>query len=264
CTQVTGIEYLPGGVASGFVTVEGDEYRTRLLLVKGKRVVRVSEVPCSADSLNTGDVFILDAGLQLYMWSGALANTYEKSKGVQTMQRIKDDERGGRASIIFVEEDPENAGFWEPLGGYMETSDTYILDTGPKVFVWVGKCATLEEKRGGMSFATQFVNDQGRDPMRTSIFRVTEGYETSAFKGLFDHWSPPPMPTWHNGGSGSGVAGSEPGSEVDMGALAEGMRTSGDLARGALEMPVDDGSGKLEIWRVEDFKLVPLPEVLLP
>ena len=47
------------------------------------------QVPCSTDSLNTGDVFILDAGLKLYLWSGAEANMYEKSKGVQTMQRIK-------------------------------------------------------------------------------------------------------------------------------------------------------------------------------
>lgn len=47
------------------------------------------QVPCSTDSLNTGDVFILDAGLKLYLWSGADANMYEKSKGVQTMQRIK-------------------------------------------------------------------------------------------------------------------------------------------------------------------------------
>ena len=49
----------------------------------------INQVPCSSDSLNTGDVFILDAGLKLYLWSGENANMYEKSKGVQTMQRIK-------------------------------------------------------------------------------------------------------------------------------------------------------------------------------
>lgn len=27
------------------------------------------------------------------------------------------------------------------------------------------------------------------------------------------------------------------------------------------EKPVDDGTGKLEIWRVEDFKLAPWPKV---
>lgn len=41
------------------------------------------------DSLNTGDVFILDAGLTLYLWTGENANMYEKSQGVQFLQRIK-------------------------------------------------------------------------------------------------------------------------------------------------------------------------------
>ncbi|CAM9905149.1 unnamed protein product, partial [Sphacelaria rigidula] len=88
-SQGTGIEYLPGGVASGFNKMEKDVFRTRLLHVKGKRVVRCSEVPCSSSSLNTGDVFILDAGLKLFLWSGPEANMYEKSKGLQTMQRIR-------------------------------------------------------------------------------------------------------------------------------------------------------------------------------
>lgn len=42
--QSSGVEYLPGGVDSGFNKMEKDVFRTRLLHVKGKRVVRVSEV----------------------------------------------------------------------------------------------------------------------------------------------------------------------------------------------------------------------------
>lgn len=38
------MEYLPGGIESGFTKMEKDVFRTRLLHVKGKRVVRVSEV----------------------------------------------------------------------------------------------------------------------------------------------------------------------------------------------------------------------------
>lgn len=41
--QSTGVEYLPGGVDSGFNKMEKDVFRTRLLHVKGKRTVRVSE-----------------------------------------------------------------------------------------------------------------------------------------------------------------------------------------------------------------------------
>lgn len=47
------------------------------------------KAPCTTASLNIGDVFILDAGLKLFLWSGPDANMYEKSKGVELMQRIK-------------------------------------------------------------------------------------------------------------------------------------------------------------------------------
>lgn len=69
-----GVEYLPGGVASGFKKVEKDVYRTRLLMVKGKRTVRVKEVPVSIASLNRGDVFILDVGLTIFVFEGPTAN----------------------------------------------------------------------------------------------------------------------------------------------------------------------------------------------
>jgi Gelsolin repeat len=40
-------------------------------------------------SLNTGDVFILDAGLALYLYNGEGASRAEKLKGVETIARIK-------------------------------------------------------------------------------------------------------------------------------------------------------------------------------
>ena len=62
-----GIQYLPGGKASGFVHVDRDAYRNRLLHLKGKRVVRAKEVELSAASLNTGDVFLLDTHEHIYL-----------------------------------------------------------------------------------------------------------------------------------------------------------------------------------------------------
>ena len=58
------------GVASGFAHVDRDSYATRLLHCKGKRTVRCHEVAVSSASLNTGDVFILDVGLTLFVWNG--------------------------------------------------------------------------------------------------------------------------------------------------------------------------------------------------
>ncbi|PWA16986.1 hypothetical protein CCH79_00020076 [Gambusia affinis] len=58
----TGLTYMKGGVASGFNHVTNEVEVQRLLQVKGRRVVRATEVPVSWDSFNQGDSFILDLG----------------------------------------------------------------------------------------------------------------------------------------------------------------------------------------------------------
>ena len=115
-----GIQYVPGGIASGFKHVEKDKYEPRLLHCKGARTVRVSEVPVSNKSLNRGDVFILDLGLKIYIFNGPTCNRAEKSKGVEVASRINSDERSGRAEIIFLEDDVKNTEFWTPLGGFID------------------------------------------------------------------------------------------------------------------------------------------------
>lgn len=63
------IETMEGGIESGFKHVEVDKYEPRLLHVKGNRQnVRITQVPLVAKSLNSGDVFILDLGLEIYQW----------------------------------------------------------------------------------------------------------------------------------------------------------------------------------------------------
>jgi hypothetical protein len=64
------IEILEGGIDSGFNHVEPTTYQPRLLQVKGKgSQIRVTQVPLSHASLNSGDVFILDLGLKIHQWS---------------------------------------------------------------------------------------------------------------------------------------------------------------------------------------------------
>lgn len=78
-----GVFYLPGGVESGFKHVEPKTYETRLLLIKGRRNPRVFNMPISGESLNEGDVFVLDVGMNLYYWAGAECNTHEKVKAAE-------------------------------------------------------------------------------------------------------------------------------------------------------------------------------------
>jgi gelsolin len=67
------ITILKGGIETGFRHVKPDEYRTRLLHVKGKlSCVRVTEVALSASSLNSGDIFILDKVILLQLSSHSI------------------------------------------------------------------------------------------------------------------------------------------------------------------------------------------------
>jgi len=105
-----------GGVASGFNKVE-DEKVCRLLHIKGKRTVKVKEVECKTASLNSGDVYILDLGLTIFQWNGSECNKKEKAKALNVTLAIKDDERGGKASIVVFDEGSETDPFWAALGG---------------------------------------------------------------------------------------------------------------------------------------------------
>ncbi|XP_048464479.1 scinderin-like [Rhincodon typus] len=58
-----GLKYKAGGVASGFThIVTNDLSAKRLLHIKGRRVVRATEVPLSWASFNKGDCFVVDLG----------------------------------------------------------------------------------------------------------------------------------------------------------------------------------------------------------
>lgn len=114
-----GLFYLEGGVESGFRHVEPEVYEPRLLHVKGKRYPRVFTVPVSGASLNEGDCFVLDLGLQLYCWFGAEANMFERAKAGEIAQAIKQNDRKMKATLTFVQECDAagQAPFWEALGG---------------------------------------------------------------------------------------------------------------------------------------------------
>jgi len=111
------IKILEGGVESGFRHVEPEKYTPRLLHLKGKKKVRVTEVHKAYTSLNSGDVFVLDCGLNIYQWNGSKSGPAEKMKGAQLCRAI-DDERKGLATVhVFEESGKDVETFWTALGG---------------------------------------------------------------------------------------------------------------------------------------------------
>jgi len=222
------IKLLDGGVDSGFKHVEPEKYEPRLLHLKGKKKVRVTQVELSFKSLNAGDVFILDKGLNIYQFNGSKAGPQEKMKGAQ-LCRALDDERKGLATVHVFEEKGDMKEFWAALGSQgavksaeeggddnehekasekrlfqlsdasgklefkevakgpavkkslLDTNDVFILDTGAEVFAWIGKGASVGERKTAMSYAQEYLKKYNR-PLYIPISRVLQGGENEVFE----------------------------------------------------------------------------------
>lgn len=110
-----GIQYMEGGIASGFRQVKPEEYKPRLFQVRRtRRAVRAFEVPVKASSLNHGDVFILDAGLKIYIFIGQTSNAFEKMKGGALAHNLVGARQGKSKLCTELDEN-----FWRILGGSM-------------------------------------------------------------------------------------------------------------------------------------------------
>lgn len=200
---------------------------------------------------------------------------------------INSDERSGRAELIFLDTDPRNSAFWEALGGYrdpaslpegpadesvevrttrklfkisnasgamefvdvtaaaltkslLDDADVFLLhaSTG-KLFVWIGRTSNAAEKREATACAVKYLQAHHL-PANTQIERVSSGTETSSFKAEFTTWDAPVR------FDSSPQKASSAAEEVDVKSLLHRQRAS--------EQMLDDGSGRLQVWVVKDFK----------
>jgi gelsolin len=111
-----GVRLLEGGVETGFHHVEPEKYVPRLLHLKGKKHIRVHQVPFTYQSLNSGDVFVLDAGKLVIQWNGSKAGILEKVKAAELREAIEG-ERDGAATTRVVAESDDDEEFFRLLGG---------------------------------------------------------------------------------------------------------------------------------------------------
>uniref|UniRef100_A0A669CVN4 Scinderin like b n=1 Tax=Oreochromis niloticus TaxID=8128 RepID=A0A669CVN4_ORENI len=288
----SGIKYQKGGVASGFkhVVTNGVDVK-RLLHVKGRRVIRATEVNMSWDSFNKGDCFIIDLGKDIYQWCGSECNRFERLKASEVTIDIRDNERNGRAKVHMVEEGDEpdpiiqvrhahssltsnrkKAALYmisDASGSMKVTSvapsspfkqamlspeECYILDNGvdKTIFVWKGPKANASERKAAMAAGQQFITDKGYSKNTTVKPVLPAGGETSLFKQFFSDWRDKDETTG-------------PGKAYTIGRIAKVKQVPFDAstlhtnkAMAAQHGMVDDGKGKVQIWRVEDGANVPV------
>ncbi|XP_078324668.1 advillin-like isoform X2 [Crassostrea virginica] len=299
-----GVRYSDGGHKSGFNHVE-HTFKQRLLHVKGKHHVRVSETPISWSSMNCGDVFILDTGVVLFVWVGKEASRTERMKALEHARQLRDER--GKANIVVVEDGQEKEMTKEELeefdkhlslgskdqlkskeeGGAdevaerkssselklyvcseddgtlkvsevkegpllksdLDSTESYIIDNGSAgIWAWIGKKSSKKERSEAMRNALGFIKKKNL-PTSTNVTRVVEGGEPSDFKCLFRDWPQPPI-------TGKVYSRNRVAKTIQTKFDASTLHSNQQLA--AETQMFDDGSGRVEVWRVKDFDLEPI------
>jgi gelsolin len=143
------LSILCGGIDSGFKQVKPEEYKPRLLHCKGIKNVKVTQVDLKTSSLNDGDVFLLDAGLQLYQWNGKSASIHEKRKAQELVEALKK-ERNGKPKSQVIDGLEDDDTFWKILGGKPDkiapaTSDHDVKPPEKKLFMLSDSTGTLKQ-----------------------------------------------------------------------------------------------------------------------
>lgn len=179
------ITILEGGVDTGFNHVKPLEYRHRLLHVKGKMNVIVREAPITVASLNSGDSFVYDGGLSVYVWHGREAAPMEKTKAAAVAKAMSD-ERGGKATVTIFMEGEGDTEWWRAFGGKQGTvktaaegGDDEAVQTRDRVLLKVsdesGKLLLTELARGAAI---------RRDMLSTKdAFILDDGFEVTVWVG---------------------------------------------------------------------------------
>nr|XP_026262225.1 villin-like protein isoform X2 [Urocitellus parryii] len=293
-----GVIYRKGGLASDVKHVETNMYNIqRLLHIKARKHVSATEVELSWNSFNKGDIFLLDLGMVMIQWNGSKTSISEKSRGLVLTCSIRDRERGGRAQIGIVDDgvevtDPTH--IMEAVLGcrvsslhaavpiksinqlqkanvrlyhvyekgkdlviqelatrpltqdLLQEEDCYILDQGGfKIYLWQGRMSNVEEKKAAFSRAVGYIQAKGY-PTYTNVEVVDDGAESAAFKQLFRTW------TRELGRKKLDGTGKSIQVKLDVGKLHSQPELAAQLRM------VDDGSGKVEVWCIQDSRRQPV------
>ncbi|KAM3860692.1 advillin [Diretmus argenteus] len=131
----------------------------------------------------------------------------------------------------------------------LHSSDCYIVDQGgSSVLVWKGKLASGEERRAALSRAVGFIKAKNY-PSSTNVEVMSEGGESAMFKHLFK--------SWREQGQTQGL-----GSAYSLGKIAKVDQVKFDVMElharpelAAQQRMVDDASGDVKVWRIENLEL---------
>ncbi|KAB2037541.1 hypothetical protein ES319_D03G082600v1 [Gossypium barbadense] len=289
---------LEGGVASGFKTAEEEEFETRLYVCRGKRVVRLKQVPFARSSLNHDDVFILDTQNKIYQFNGANSNIQERAKALEVIQFLKEKYHEGTCNVAIVDDgkldtESDSGEFWVLFGGFAPigkkviSEDDVIPETTPAKLYRItdGEVKTVEGElsKGLLENNKCYLLDCGAEIFvwvgrvtqvedRKAASQVAEDFIagqnrpkttriTCVIQGYETNSFKSNFDSWPAGSAA-------PGAEEGRGKVAALLKQQGVGVKGMSKSapmneevpPLLDGGGKMEVWCINGSAKTPLPK----
>lgn len=289
---------LEGGVASGFKKPEEEEFETRLYVCKGKRVVRMKQVPFARSSLNHDDVFILDTQNKIYQFNGANSNIQERAKALEVIQFLKEKYHDGKSDVAIVDDgkldtESDSGEFWVLFGGFAPigkkiTSEDDIIPeaTSAKLYsITDGQVKIVESELSKSLLENNkcYLLDCGAEVFvwigrvtqveeRKAAIQVVEEFVASQnrpkstritrlIQGYETRSFKSNFDSWPSGSA-------TPGNEEGRGKVAALLKQQGVGVKGMTKSapvneevpPLLEGGGKMEVWRINGSAKTPLPK----
>ena len=138
----------------------------------------------------------------------------------------------------------------------LSSTESFLLVSGARLWVWVGREAVTGERQKAMLYGQSFLQGKGL-PLWTPVTRILEGAEPAAFTACFDAWRPLPTRADDAGASMTSVA-------AVGGPTAAPRRGDAEVQRNAEARrapAANAGTAELVAWQlpaVEEDELVPL------
>ncbi|XP_016494290.1 villin-2 [Nicotiana tabacum] len=287
---------LEGGIASGFKKPEEEEFETRLYICKGKRVVRMKQVPFSRSSLNHDDVFILDSKDKIYQFNGANSNIQERAKALEVIPFLKDKYHEGTCDVAIVDDgnlqaESDSGSFWVLFGGFapigkkVSSEDDIVPEKTPAKLYSIndGQVSPMDSELSKSSLENNkcYLLDCGAEVFiwvgrvtqleeRKAAIQAAEEYLTSQnrpksthvtrlIQGYETHSFKSNFDSW--------PSGSAPAAEEGRGKVAALLKQQGVGVKGASKNapeneevpPLLEGGGKIEVWRINGSAKTPVP-----
>ncbi|KAI9324576.1 hypothetical protein DFJ73DRAFT_915603 [Zopfochytrium polystomum] len=111
---------------SGLYIVEEKTYPLRVYRIHGKPNAKLTLVEPKALSLTSDHVYLVDGGMEIFLWNGNDAGLANRSHARIIADSINTTERVGRAIVVEIDEGKEPDRFWDLLGGERDFTPSHF------------------------------------------------------------------------------------------------------------------------------------------